>query len=213
MKELTSAQAQRQLLADNLNNLLKQKRKTQADVIRELQLPEATVRSWFSGDKYPRIDKLQILSDYFNVPRSHLTEDPSALASSEPSAVIALPILKSELTEDDLFNPDHLVGFQKEIATYLPAGTLFFFDSYDEAMAPIIPKGARLLCQAQAHVENGDVVLVRVNNKPELHLRQLFIQGDTVILRANNPTFPPIVATTTCSIDMIGKVRRLSYSF
>lgn len=66
MKKITTAQHQREILAKNLNELLKLKRKTQADVIRETGFAEATVRSWFNGEKYPRLDKIQALADYFN---------------------------------------------------------------------------------------------------------------------------------------------------
>lgn len=51
MKQLKTAQKQREILANNLNELLELKRKTQADVIRETGFAEATVRSWFNGEK------------------------------------------------------------------------------------------------------------------------------------------------------------------
>lgn len=53
MKKLQTAKEQREILANNLNSLLRSKGKTQADVIRELGVAEATVRSWFNGEKYP----------------------------------------------------------------------------------------------------------------------------------------------------------------
>lgn len=55
MKKTETAKIQREILAKNLNELLEKKRQSQADVIKALNIPEVTVRSWFSGTKYPRI--------------------------------------------------------------------------------------------------------------------------------------------------------------
>lgn len=92
MKKSETAKKQREILAKNLNSLLEKKRLSQADVIRALGLPEATVRSWFSGEKYPRLDKIQMLADYFNVPRSRITEDQVGMME-RISSLVKIPIL------------------------------------------------------------------------------------------------------------------------
>ena len=64
----------REVFAQNLRELLDRTGRTQADLIRELGLRQSTVSDWMSGKKYPRVDKIQLLADFFGVNRSALTE-------------------------------------------------------------------------------------------------------------------------------------------
>ena len=64
----------RDAFAWNLRELLDCTGRTQADLIRELGLRQSTVSDWMSGKKYPRVDKIQLLADFFGVNRSALTE-------------------------------------------------------------------------------------------------------------------------------------------
>jgi transcriptional regulator with XRE-family HTH domain len=49
--------------------------KTQADLVKDLGFNKSTVSTWFNGVKIPRMDKIDILCDYFNISRSDLIED------------------------------------------------------------------------------------------------------------------------------------------
>lgn len=49
--------------------------KNQMDLMRDLDLKSATVSSWCTGKKLPRMDKIQMLADYFNIEKSDLLEE------------------------------------------------------------------------------------------------------------------------------------------
>lgn len=66
---------QRKILSDNIKRFLGQKRKTQTDMARDLGLAETTVSSWMNCERYPRIDKIQMIADYFGVTRSDIQEE------------------------------------------------------------------------------------------------------------------------------------------
>lgn len=63
--------------SSNLKNLMEIHGKTQSDIVTDLQLRQATVSDWINGKKYPRMDKVELLANYFNVPISALVENPS----------------------------------------------------------------------------------------------------------------------------------------
>ncbi|HBA1104942.1 TPA: helix-turn-helix domain-containing protein, partial [Enterococcus faecium] len=123
MKKLQTAKEQREILANNLNSLLRSKGKTQADVIRELGVAEATVRSWFNGEKYPRIDKLQMLADYFNVPRSRITEEQTGTLQ-RVSSIVKIPILGTITCGEPILAEENFDGYREEIGDFLPTGEL-----------------------------------------------------------------------------------------
>lgn len=146
MKKSETAKKQREILAKNLNSLLEKKRLSQADVIRALGLPEATVRSWFSGEKYPRLDKIQMLADYFNVPRSRITEDQVGMME-RISSLVKIPILGTITCGEPILAEENLEGYREEIADLLPTGELFYLKTKGDSMVPTIPEGSYVLIE------------------------------------------------------------------
>lgn len=64
----------KQILADNLTRLCTAHDKTPTDISRDLHIPYQTVLNWFHAQAYPRINKLEALAKYFNIPKSALVE-------------------------------------------------------------------------------------------------------------------------------------------
>lgn len=209
MKKLTTAQKQRETLAENLNDLLNKKRKTQADVIRETGLAEATVRSWFNGEKYPRIEGLQILADYFNVPRSRLTEE-QIKGLQRVTALIKIPVLGEIACGDPILAEENYSDYREEIADTLPTGKLFYLHCKGDSMAPTIPDNAYVLIRQQADVEDGEIAAVLVNGDSEATLKRVKRQGDIVLLMPDNPTYSPYIVTDDNPARILGKAIKMS---
>lgn len=62
------------IIAKNLRRIFYHNGKAQADVSRALGISKATLSSWMNGTRIPRIDKIDLLCHYFNVPRSAIME-------------------------------------------------------------------------------------------------------------------------------------------
>lgn len=63
------------LFTKNLKYFLEKSGKTQSELSRDLGLSKTTVSSWFNGKRIPRMDKVDMLCDYFGINRSDLMED------------------------------------------------------------------------------------------------------------------------------------------
>lgn len=63
------------IFSKNLQYLMKQKKVSQLDLMKELHLPSATVSSWVNGTRMPRMEKIQMLATYFDVDISALLDD------------------------------------------------------------------------------------------------------------------------------------------
>lgn len=72
---ITEAERSKQIFARNFNYYLKINNKTQADIVEHFGITASTVSDWANGKKYPRIDKMQMLADYFGILKSDLTEE------------------------------------------------------------------------------------------------------------------------------------------
>jgi len=208
MEEKTTAQAQRNILASNLKDLADKKRVTQADIIRDLELSESTVRSWFNGEKYPRIQKLQLLAEYFNVPRSRLTEKRAENLSI--ATLKRIPVLGEIACGDPITADENIIDYRDEIAEQLPTGDLFYLKAKGESMSPTITNGSYVLIKVQPNVENGEIAAVLVNGDTEATLKRVKHQGDIVMLVADNPEYMPYVITKDNPARIIGKAIKMS---
>ena len=65
------------LFSKNLNYYMTLKNKTQADIINDLDINKSAVSSWCNGTRLPRMNKVQMLADYFGIHFSKLIEEQS----------------------------------------------------------------------------------------------------------------------------------------
>lgn len=56
----------------NLKLIMRKKNVSQFDIVKNLDLPPATVSSWVNGTRMPRMSKLRILSEFLDVSVSEL---------------------------------------------------------------------------------------------------------------------------------------------
>lgn len=65
----------KKIFAQNFNYYLTINGKNQNDIVRDFGITASTVSDWANGKKYPRVDKMQKLADYFGILKSDLTEE------------------------------------------------------------------------------------------------------------------------------------------
>lgn len=63
------------IIAKNLKRIAYEHQKTQADIARDLRLNPGTVSSWMVGTRVPRMDKIDLLCNYFNCSRTEIMEE------------------------------------------------------------------------------------------------------------------------------------------
>lgn len=78
----------KEIFAKNLQYYMEINNKDRNDLARDLNLPYTTITSWCKGEFYPRIDKIQLLANYFNIQKADLVESRNILAHTSNSAVV-----------------------------------------------------------------------------------------------------------------------------
>lgn len=73
------------IFSKNLNHYMKVNDKTQSDLVNDLNFNKSAVSTWCNGSRLPRMDKVEILAQYFNINRSDLIEEkpPGALTTRD----------------------------------------------------------------------------------------------------------------------------------
>ena len=62
------------IIGANLRRIAYEHGKSQVQMSRELNINKATISSWMNGTRIPRMDKIDILCNYFNVKRADIME-------------------------------------------------------------------------------------------------------------------------------------------
>ena len=63
------------IFSKNLRKQMELKGKTRNDIADSLGISYFTVSDWVNGKKYPRMDKVEMLANYFGILKSDLIED------------------------------------------------------------------------------------------------------------------------------------------
>ena len=65
----------KKIFAKNLSYYVKRSGRDQKEIAEALGVAASTFNEWVKGKKYPRIDKIEMLANYFGILKSDLIED------------------------------------------------------------------------------------------------------------------------------------------
>lgn len=65
----------KEIFAKNLSYYVKRSGREQKEIAEVVGVAPSTFNEWVKGKKYPRIDKIEILANYFRIQKSDLIED------------------------------------------------------------------------------------------------------------------------------------------
>nr|DAF33420.1 MAG TPA: Repressor protein CI [Caudoviricetes sp.] len=88
-------------MAKNLRRLMSEKNVTAKEMSKALHFPYTTLLSWLNAENYPRIDKIEIMADYFGVKKSDLIEE--KLSDEQKAGNEALAGIIVRLRRDAVF--------------------------------------------------------------------------------------------------------------
>ena len=63
------------IVGKNIKRLAYEHGKTQTDISRDLNISKSTVSSWMNGTRVPKMNKVDILCEYFGCKRSDIMEE------------------------------------------------------------------------------------------------------------------------------------------
>ena len=65
----------KEIMAKNIKRYLEKKGITGKDLALAINVPPSTLYSWMQASAYPRIDKIEMMANYFGISKADLVED------------------------------------------------------------------------------------------------------------------------------------------
>lgn len=90
----------KEIFAKNLKRYIEQSGKDRRDLANTWGFKYSTVSEWLNAKKYPRIDKIQIMADYFGIAMSDLIEEKLTTEIENDNEILADIIVRMRTDEE-----------------------------------------------------------------------------------------------------------------
>ena len=88
------------VFAKNLKRHMEESGKTQKELAEVVGVTAPTFNEWVNAKKFPRIDKIQKLADYFGILKSDLIEEKLSEETEKDNDILADIIVRMRMDED-----------------------------------------------------------------------------------------------------------------
>lgn len=90
----------KEIFAKNLNYYIDKSGKDRRQLAEIWKVPYSTLTGWVNAQKYPRIDKIEIMADYFGILKSDLIEDKMTEEKEKDNDILADIIVRMRTDEN-----------------------------------------------------------------------------------------------------------------
>lgn len=101
----------KEVFAKNLKMFIEKSGKDRKEIASAIQVPYSTLTDWANARKYPRIDRIEKLADYFGVSKSNLIEDFEA--TQKDNDVLATIVVKLRMDKELLDVVEKVISLDK----------------------------------------------------------------------------------------------------
>lgn len=95
----------KEIMAKNIQFYMDKYGKSRQDMCDALGVKYTTLTDWVKGNSYPRIDKIELMANYFGISKSDLVEERNSLTSKDERDIEKI----LDLTKEQLLSQDGLM--------------------------------------------------------------------------------------------------------
>lgn len=193
---MTSTLDNKEIMAKNIKRLMKIHDKTRSELCEALGVKYTTLTDWINGNTYPRIDKIELMANYFGVNKSDLVEDYHIRAASENIALTTgkiIPLLGKIAADVPILAEDNIEEYYT-VDKSLHASFALRVRG-DSMIDENIFDGDIAFLSEQLNVKNGEIAAVVIDGNFTLK-KVYYAEDDIVVLQTANSNYAPIVLTS-----------------
>ena len=204
----------KETMARNIKKYLAVRKKDQAEVCKDLNFPETTFSGWVNAKNYPRIDKIEMMANYFGIEKSDLIEDET---NTIKASSILIPVLGRVQAGLPIEAVENIIDYEEIPGEMASQGEYFGLQIKGESMEPKFSEGDVVIVKKQPDIESGQVGIIIVNGT-DATIKRVVKHGEGGIsLIALNPAYSPKFYTNheiaNMPVNIIGRVVELRAKF
>lgn len=201
----------KKIIAKNIQYYMDLYNKTRNDICQDLGIKYTTFTDWIKANTYPRIDKIELMANYFNIEKSDLIEehDKESVQSDRPlpSNIILpsahkLPIMGTICAGDGVVCED---DYQGTFIVDIDVKADYCLKVHGDSMigANIYDGDIVFISKSYDFVQDQIYAIERLDCN-EASLKRVTQDGDTLILNPCNPEYHAMV-TDYEEVRIIGR--------
>lgn len=171
---------QKKIFSKNLNELMFLNGRSQSEVASAIGVSPQTFNTWMQGIAIPRMDKIQLLADYFNVKKSLLIEQRSFTSRTKEKD------FKKVFSDNLRYHLEIRNITQVELAHRLGVGTTSVYNWTSGLKTPRMDKIDKI-CSI-LRVSRNDLLTETTDNSSNRDIQSRFADNLNELLRLNNKT-------------------------
>lgn len=184
-----SALGNKEIFAANLNRYMNSNGKTRTDICNALGFSYMVVADWCNAKKYPRIDRVEMLANYFGIQKADLIE--RHIPGVTETRAIKIPVLGYVRAGIPLDAVETILDYEEISPQMAAQGDFFALQIKGDSMQPRIQEGDVVIVRQQSTAETGDIAVVLVNGD-EATVKKIIKQENGIVLQPLNPTYEPM---------------------
>lgn len=206
----------KEIFAKNLNYYMNINKKNRSDVCRDLDIPYSTFTDWCNANIYPRIDKIEMLANYFDIKKSDLVENKEKL-DMIGNPVTSIPVLGTVKAGYDYLAQENWIGTIDVETSLVGNGKDYFaLKVHGNSMSPVLIEDDIVIIKKQNDFENGDIIVAIINGD-EATIKKGKKSDSSILLQPLNPSYEPLIFTydemKTIPVEIVGIVKQLKREF
>lgn len=208
-----SSLGNKEIMARNIKRLMSLKGKDRNDICKDLGFKYTTFTDWINANTYPRIDKIELMANYFGVSKAELVEEHTSTPPSKGVKINVLGRVAAGIPIEAIVDIIDTEEITEEMAR---TGKFFGLQIKGDSMTPNICNGDIVIVRQQDDAENGDVVIATVNGNDAV-CKRLRKYKEGIELISNNPSYDPMEFSNKDIVEtpvkILGKVVELRRKF
>lgn len=195
-------------MSKNLKKYLKLYNVSRTQLSESLDISYSTISDWVNGNAYPRIDKIEMMANYFGINKSDLVEENY---NNETSA-LRIPVLGNVAAGIPITAVEDILDYEEVPISWQNQGEFFALRIKGDSMEPKIDDGDVVIVRQQSDANSGDTVIALVNGD-DATCKRLEKTDNGIMLVSTNAKYPPMFFTkediATKPVVILGKVVEL----
>ena len=193
------------IFAQNLQRLMNKSKIDRSKLCDDLGFKYSTVSEWLSAKKYPRMEKIEKLAEYFEVQKAELIEKQF---SQIPNSQVPIPLIGRCAAGLSCYAEDNITTYIQTDKDILQAGyDHFWLAVKGDSMEPELHENDYVLVRKQSTLLKPCLAVVRVDDEDGV-VKEVIISKDSITLNSLNRYYPPRVfeKEEMNRIHLVGKV-------
>lgn len=205
-----SALGNKEVMASNIKRLMDLRGKDRTNVCRDLDIKYTTFTDWINAKTYPRIDKIELMANYFNVSKADLVEE--YIPSTRSTKAVTINVLGRVAAGLPIEAVENIIDTEEISIELARTGEFFGLQIHGDSMEPRIYDGDVVIVRQQEDAESGDIVIALVNGS-DATCKRLIKYAHGISLMSLNSKYEPMMFTNEeieeKPVKIIGKVVEL----